>query len=71
MSKENVTFISLDLQKDTYLQVNNSVSAEALHRVELEVSLEILCIEASDWQPVTKASLLTKQEQDSVPYNIN
>lgn len=48
--------------------MNNSISAVAFHRVELKVSLEIPCIEARDWQPITKASLLTIQKQSSVPY---
>jgi hypothetical protein len=40
-----------------YLHVEDSVSAITLHRVELQVSLEVLSVEPGDGQAVAKASL--------------
>lgn len=40
-----------------YLHVDDSVSAITLHRVELQVSLEVLSVESGDGQAVAKASL--------------
>jgi len=43
-----------------YLQVNDRISTMALHRVELEVPLEVLGIKSRNGQPITKSSLWTK-----------
>lgn len=43
-----------------YLQVNDCISTMTLHRVELEVTLEVLGIESRNGQPITKPSLWTK-----------
>jgi len=43
-----------------YLQVNDRISTMALHRVELEVPLEVLGIKSRNRQPITKSSLWTK-----------
>lgn len=40
-----------------YLQVYDSISAVALHRVELQVSLEVASIETRDGQTIAKPSL--------------
>lgn len=45
-----------------YLKMNDCISTESLHRVELKVALEILCIETRDRQPITETGLSTNNK---------
>lgn len=60
LGRSNILFKSYTksvTHRGTHSNVNDGICAESLHRVELQVTLEISGVKSGDGQPVTIASL--------------